>query len=223
MSAIAITVPTVGRPELANLLSALALQVTNDDRVIVVCDRPLRHNWCTLVVEGLRRAGAPGRWVVWPRDNLGHFGHVARNEALDFLAGLEHRPDWVWSIDDDDMVLPGALDAIRVAAASEEGPWYIARMVGGVSSHFDGVTIPNQGERILLGNVGTPMLLFPASVQARFGLGVLEQFGKEWEAGYFGDLEMAVDLREELGDPVWIEHTIAEIRPSALVPARLAQ
>jgi hypothetical protein len=219
---LAVIVPTIGRPELANLLSALAPQTTAADRVLVVCDRPRRYDWCCALVEGLRKQGAQGRWTTWDRDNLGHYGHAARNEALDFLASLEQRPDWVWSIDDDDLCAPDALDVIRAAVEGEEGGWYAFQMVGGEDSHFAGVTIPNRGHYVLAGNIGTPCIVTPVSCVSRFGLSVRKDLGREWEPGYWGDLEMAVALRGEIGDPVWVERVIATVRPSPAVTAILA-
>ena len=222
-----VIVPTIGRPELGRCLAALAEQTAPTDRILVISDRPRRYDWCSAVVEGLRKQGAQGRWTVWDRDNLGLYGHAARNEALDHLATLEHGPDWCWSIDDDDAPTPGALDAIRDAIATEstgEVGWFLFEMIGGGDSHFSGVTIPNRGEYVLAGNVGTPMLVYPTACQSRFGLSVREGAGPPPadEPGYWGDLQMAIALREEYGDPTWVESVVAEIRPSAVVPAMLA-
>ena len=222
MSGVTICVPTIGRPEIAGCLSSLAEQTAVEDRVLVVCDRPRRFDWVALLVEGLRRQGAQGRWTVWNRDNLGHFGHVARNEALDHLASLEDAPEWFWSCDDDDVPTPDALKRIRSAADSGDADWYVFQMVGGTDSHFDDVTIPNRGEYVIPGNIGTPMIVGPVSCASRFGLNPRTEFGRNWEPGYFGDLEFAVALREELGDPVWVDETLAVIRPAPVVPSMLA-
>jgi hypothetical protein len=221
-ASLAVIVPTVGRPSIGVLLSALAPQTTAADRVLIVCDRPRRYDWCCVLVEGLRKQGAEGRWTVWDRDNLGHYGHPARNEALDFLASLENRPDWVWSIDDDDMCAPDALDVIRTAVATEDAGWYAFAMIGGAGSHFDGVMIPNRGDYVLAGNIGTPMIVLPTTAASRFGLSVRKDLGREWEPGYWGDLEAAVALRDELGDPAWVDGVIATVRPSPDVRAILA-
>jgi hypothetical protein len=226
-AAVAVVVPTIGRPELANLLYALAPQTTAIDRVLVVCDRPRRYDWCCALVEGLRKQGAQGRWTTWDRDNLGHYGHAARNEALDFLASLEQRPDWVWSIDDDDLCAPGALAAIRTAAASGKGKWYVAKMVGGGGSHFPDLAVPLPDVGVRIGNIGAPCIVAPTPAEARWGTSEMAAYhpgpsGAIHEAGYFGDGEYAVALQKELGEPVWLDAVVAEIRPSAAVPAILA-
>jgi Glycosyl transferase family 2 len=221
MTGIAVIVPTIGRPELGNCLAALARGTTEDDRVMVMCDRPRRYDWCSALVEGVRKTSAKGRWRVLPRDNQGCYGHPLRNEAVDHLQELDHRPDWVWSLDDDDMPTADALGTIREAVEVGDGDWYVFQMVGGGDSHFAGVTIPNRGHYVLSGNVGTPMMVFPTTVASRFGLNARQDLGREWEPGYFGDLEMAVALRDELGDPVWVEAVVAEIRPSPVVPASI--
>ena len=220
--ALAVVVPTIGRPEAAACLSALADQTTAEDRVLVVCDRPRRFDWVSLLVEGIRRQGAQGRWTVWSRDNTGHYGHVARNEALDHLAALDDGPAWMWSCDDDDLPAPDALARIRVAAESDEAEWYLFQMRGGGASPFANVTIPNRGEEILVGNIGTPMILAPVACEARFGLSARREFGRTFEPGYFGDYEYAESLQQKLGDPVWVPHVVAEIRPDPAVPTILA-
>jgi Glycosyl transferase family 2 len=217
LTGIAVIVPTIGRPELANCLAALAKQTTDDDRVMVMCDIPLRHPWCSALVEGIRKTGAKGRWRVLPGALNGHYGHPLRNKAIGHLQELERRPDWVWSLDDDDVPTPDALATLREAVESGEGDWYVFQMVGGGQSHFAGVTIPNRGEYVIVGNVGTPMIVFPTTATSRFGTAPRQDLGRSWDGGYFGDLEMAVALRDELGDPAWVDAVVAEIRPSPVV------
>jgi hypothetical protein len=181
-----------------------------------MCDRPRRFDWCSLLVEGLRRGGAQGRWRVISRDSLGRYGHPLRNEALDLLAALDDRPDWVWSIDDDDLPMPGALASIREAVASGEADWYVFGMVGGGDSHFAGVVVPQPGLGLRLGNIGSPCLVAPVDAAARWGTDRVLALSGDEGPGYYGDWLFAVALKNELGDPAWIEATVAEIRPARI-------
>lgn len=214
MTGIAIIVPTTGRLSLAFTLASLAQQTQDADRVLVMCDDPLQYDNAQTCVEEIR-AGAKGCWRCYPTDEpLGHYGHPQRNLALDLLAELEDAPAWAWSIDDDDIATFGALDIIRAAAASNSAPWYVFRMVGGDNSHFPGVTVPTMGQVIEPGNVGTPMLVFPADCDARFGLDAY----RDMPPGYYGDAAMAEGLLGVLDEPGWRDEIICEIRP-ALVTA----
>ena len=214
-----VIVPTIGRPELGRCLAALAEQTAPTDRILVISDRPRRYDWCSAVVEGLRKQGAQGRWTVWDRDNLGLYGHAARNEALDHLATLEHGPDWCWSIDDDDAPAPDALARIRFATESDEAAWYLFTIRGGAGSHYEGVTVPKPDLGVRIGNIPTPSVVAPVSAKARWGLSNLDTFGGPRGEGYFGDGEYGVALEEELGDPGWRDAVVALIRPTVMVPA----
>ncbi len=182
---------------------------------MVACDRTSRYDFCSEAVAFGREASSGG--VTWRSyrashdgEALGHFGHPARNFMLDTLDGLEDKPDWCWSIDDDDVATFGALDMIRAACSSGNHPWYVFRMKGGAGSHFAGVSVPTMGNVLGKGNVGTPMIVFPTEAAARFGLDAIGGH----EAGYFGDWQLAVALQQEFGAPGWVEAVVAEIRPA---------
>ena len=140
----------------------------------------------------------------------GACGHPARNEGIDRTT-----TEYVCSIDDDDVYVPGAFNLIRAAIRDNPGAgWFIFRMVGGPGSHFNGVTVPVLGHVLRLGNVGTPMMVW-RNCAARFGMRSTDEQGRDFGAGYFGDWEMAKALQAEYGDPVWINETICVVRPQA--------
>src|SRR3989442_1431268 len=144
MTSLAVIVPTLGRESLTAGLAALVPQLTPGDRLDVVCDNPDRFTTASDMVRALEHDGlAPIR--CYPTSRLGCYGHASRNVALDHLAELEERPDWVYSVDDDDVVVFGALDMIRAAVDSGRAPWYVFRMVGGAASHFPGLVVPATG------------------------------------------------------------------------------
>ena len=149
-------------------------------------------------------------WLCPDRKSEGAFGHPVRNHNID--AEVEGR--YLWSIDDDDIALPGALVAMHEAIEAHPGRWFLFRMIGGANSHYPRMTVPVQGMEGVMrpGNIGTPMILFP-KCKARFGTGLTGLFGEDKRDGYFGDWTMAQSLQNELGDPIWIDQVVAEIRP----------
>ncbi len=218
MTAIAIIVPTIGRPELARCLASRQPQLMRGERVMVVCDEPTKYNFAAGITSEMRgRTDSVGdvTWRCYPtHGRLGAYGHPARNQMLDLLSALDFGPKWAWSCDDDDEPTFGALDFIRSAIESGNAPWYVFAMRGGATSHFPGIVVPTQGPSIRPGNVGTPMLVFPVCT-ARFGVGPLEASAlpRAAEPGYFGDYMLAVALQRELGAPEWLPQVVAEIRP----------
>lgn len=211
MTPLAIIVPTLGRRSLQACLESLAPQVAPGDRVVVVCDNPGRYDFCREAVDFAREQSQPE--VIWRclpnTGRRGFYGHSARNCALRYLDELVVRPEWVWSLDDDDIATFGALDIIRDAAANVSGKWLMLKMRGGAGSHFAGTTVPTMGPTIHRGNVGTPMIVFPLC-EARYGVAQFDGHA----AGYFGDYEMAVALQSELGEPTWVDAVVCEVRPT---------
>ncbi len=59
------------------------------------------------------------------------------------------------------------------------------------------------------------MIVAPASAKARWGTRGIDDLGRDLGDGYFGDHDYARALQEELGDPIWVDEVIAEIRPIA--------
>jgi hypothetical protein len=149
-------------------------------------------------------SGADRVQITTDVERLGAYGHVIRNRTIDLLRNCGVT-GYFCTLDDDDVYTPEAFSVMRVALASFPYSWFIFQMVGGKNSHFPDIVVPTMGHQILKGNVGTPMLLWPAYARSRFGT--------EFRGGYFGDFEMAARLNEELGPPVWIESVVAEIRP----------
>ena len=133
-----------------------------------------------------------------PRGEEGAYGHGLRNRCLD--EGLA-TGDWLVSIDDDDEFLPGAFEAMRAAVAEHPGRWFIFKMTFGDGSHYPGVTVWDRPQ-VRVGNVGTPMILAPASAKSRWGVeGMTGLIGEPREDGFLGDFVYAQRLREELGEP----------------------
>lgn len=219
MSGITVIIPTLGeRRSLYGTLLSLKAQTRHGDCVEVINDGTKGGELNSLVVEFSAMGHTPGVWMAVggsrkvPR---GSYGHSARNVVMDEWRFQEGRPShdsYLWSLDDDDIALPGALDAIRLAINENHGRWMIFNMIGGANSTFPDRVIPCAGPEIRVGNVGTPCIVWPASAKSRWGTRILE--GEyDQRPGYLGDFTFARDLQEELGDPVWVDTVIAEIRP----------
>jgi hypothetical protein len=207
-----VVIPTIGRLSLNATLQSLLPQVGRGDEVVVMRDGgfdPVCHNLCR-TYQSVNQA----RWTHdFTNGDLGAFGHPARNRAIDTYPNAE----FFWSLDDDDVALSGALDAMRAAIDDARRtpaslPFFVFQMQGGANSHFPGRTVPVTGHEIRPGNVGTPMLLWP-NCSARFGTEAHPELPFGEKPGYYGDLDMTLALQEELGPPVWVDTPVAMVRP----------
>lgn len=228
MTSIAVIIPTVGRPSLTECLDSVAGQMRPGDHLYVAIDvanERARFGVAGYVHEAMIRArtntyfpnNALANFTCWSHVNapLGMFGHPARN----WLTGIAEQAgeDFCWSIDDDDIALPGALDMIRLAIETEalnHGPprWFAFQTRFGSNSHAAGVTVWRE-KRVQLGDIGTPCIVMPVSAKSRWGTLGVDHFGRDYGAGYFGDFQLARDLEVELGPPVWVPHVVCEVRP----------
>ena len=221
MTGLTIIVPTLGRVSLVSTLHSIADQATEEDRVVVVEDSEFSQGSAALVRLFMRNEALRGNWSCFNVGRgapLGAFGHGARNWLLDNWLDEGDHP-YCCTIDDDDVYLPGALDTMREAIngwmmlSDRPYHWFIFQMVGGTKSHFKDITVPVMGTVLKLGNVGTPMLCWP-HCGARFGVGQTPGTGlADYEDGYYGDFEMAQALQREWGDPIWVDHCVAIVRP----------
>lgn len=178
----------MGRPSLSATLASFAADVRPEDHVVVVSDGG--SSYVRLEVE-LCASRWDGDWTYHWKPAEGCWGHPLRNSVLNW----ELDTDYVWSIDDDDVAAPGALDVLR----SAEGPWTIFRMLHGINHPANGIVCWREPS-LRHGDIGTPMILARPS-NARFG------------HRYEGDWDYAEDLRAEYGDPAFDERVVAVIRP----------
>lgn len=161
---LSVIVPTIGRASLVRLLDSLLPQTQAGDQVLVVGD--------LMTVADLMRvsrwAYADGRLLVVPCRPGHDWGAHERTVGLSHATGTH----LVFG-DDDDVFLPGALDAIR--ATVDDRPWMF-RMVD-----------PNgavlwQTPEVRQGNHGTPQFVVPND-PARLGV---------WGTRYEGDFDFVV-------------------------------
>lgn len=172
------------------LLASLTPQLNPEDAVVVISEGPN-----TYVQQAVRSFSEciPGPDWTYTFDYGGNWGHPNRNVCLDKHVHTSH----VWTIDDDDIATPTALESLRSHMGD---PWTIFRMHFREGHFANGLTLWTQ-ETLVTGNVGTPMIFAPLS-NARFG------------HDYMGDFAYCKELQLELGDPVWSEDLVALIRPA---------
>lgn len=185
---ITVVVPTLGRATLTQTLDSLALQVNPEDCVIVVSEG---HDKDVLNLVGDFAQSSIGEEWRYEFDIGGNWGHTNRNRMFDTV-----ETSHVWTIDDDDVAAPHAMDALR---AHMDDPWTVFKMTFGENSHAKGITCW-RWPQITDGDIGTPMIFAPLT-DCRFGL------------EYRGDLKYAQALEALLGKPFWADEVVAIIRP----------
>lgn len=103
---ISVITPTIGRDSLRTMLGSLLPQLSGADEVLVVGDGPQPNAMSILDGVGSRRVRY---WETLPVRN---FGNPQRNEAIKSAKGK-----YLFFVDDDDIVAPGAVASILRAAA----------------------------------------------------------------------------------------------------------
>jgi hypothetical protein len=198
---LSVVIPTIGRPTLGNTLGSVAPHLLAGDHVIVAADmadgharRHVRDLVRVLAIED-ERQGRGATWTfAYPPEPLGHWGHAARNVALDLHIDTTH----VCTIDDDDVYLPGWRAAIEARGCRDRPVVFKARW--GAGHPAAGVELWHRQE-VREGNVATPMVVWPAYAVARFGL------------RYEGDFDFYSGLERQYGHLDWDEEPIVEVRP----------
>jgi glycosyltransferase involved in cell wall biosynthesis len=148
----------------------------------------------------------PGDELLVVFDDAGDAGDTPRNRVLDSLHGTH-----VMFLDDDDELLPGALDAVRAFAAENPGRWGLFQLDRGPSG-----VIWERGAMQLMA-AATAMCVVP-NVPERLG-----RFGRVpgAPAGRLGDYPFVVETAASLGDPVWCEVPFQVLRPEKRTLRRL--
>lgn len=181
---ISIIVPTIGRPSLLATIQSITAQLLPLDEVVVVSDGPSD--------EARKMVAAAGSQYVYLEtpDRTWDWGGTPRNIGIAKAGGR-----YLAFMDDDDIYLPGALDAIRRAAMENPLVPLIFRM-----KHCDKII---WDEPVLRpGNVSSQMLAVP-NINGAVG---------RWTARYAGDYDFivhTVDLHR--GAVVFCEDVIAEL------------
>ena len=160
MPTLSIIIPTLGRPLLGKILRELAAQLGPLDEVLVVGDGPQP------TAESIVAGTDPRiRYLEGEQDHC--WGHPQRNWAMARAKGTH-----LASFDDDDSLMPGALEIMRSAASRAQDRPHLFKI------RYRGEVIWKE-RALACGNVSTQMFLVP-KVRGRLG---------EWGARYEGDLD----------------------------------
>src|SRR6185437_6424542 len=138
---ICLLLPTVGRPQLARMLrSLLEQELAIGDEVLLVSDD--HHDFCAGIWAS---ATLPGRHIPLTDGPHKDWGHTPRNRILPQI-----RADFVLHIDDDDVLLPGAMNLLRDAARMYPRDFHVFPFIRHRDQHLVG------SERVLAhGFIGT--------------------------------------------------------------------
>lgn len=186
---ITVIVPTIGRDTLHKTIQSVAPQLRESDALVVVSEGENKN--VRQIVKAFSDHYQGFDWG-YAYEFGQNWGHGNRNYILDNHVHTSH----VWTIDDDDVATPDAIEAMR---AHMDDPWTVFKMRFEEGHFASGLTIW-RAPRITPGDIGTPMIFAPLG-DARFGL------------HYMGDLDYAYALQAERGEAVWAEEVVALIRP----------
>ena len=148
MPAFSIITPTIGRPELARALLSAARQLGPYDEHIVIGDGPQPE------AQAMALEYRHTRYIQTPR--TGGFGAVQRDAGI-----MQATGDYLIFLDDDDVLVDGALSLAREIVAATPGALFLFRCrFYGYGAIPDGSVLWRDNE-IRDGNVGTGMIVCP--------------------------------------------------------------
>ena len=148
MPAFSIITPTIGRPELARALLSAARQLGPYDEHIVIGDGPQPE------AQRMALEYRHTRYIQTPR--TGGFGAVQRDAGI-----MQATGDYLIFLDDDDVLVDGALSLAREIVAETPGALFLFRCrFYGYGAIPDGSVLWKDNE-IRDGNVGTGMIVCP--------------------------------------------------------------
>jgi len=149
-------------------------------------------------IESATSQMLPGDEILVVFDDTGDAGDTPRNKVLDSLHGTH-----IMFLDDDDELVPGALEIVRAFAEERPGRFGFFQGDRGPT----GVVWKRDGMSLM--GAATGMCVVP-NVPDRIG-----RFGRVPGAppGRLGDYPFFVETAAMLGDPVWCEEVIYALRP----------
>jgi glycosyltransferase involved in cell wall biosynthesis len=153
--------PTLGRESLDAMFRSLLPQLSEDDEVLVIGDgpRPRAREICT--TQSFKKI------VYYEVPFTGNYGNPGRNDAISKAKGTH-----LFFIDDDDLAMPGAVEAMRKGADANPRRPLMFKM------HHHSIVI--YGHRsVRCGNVSGQMFVVP-NVAGRVG---------KWSGRYTADLD----------------------------------
>lgn len=144
MPSIAVITPTVGRSSLQATIDSVLPQLSAADEWWVIGDGPQLS-----VRSHVRTLNHPSVLYFEHRDPRSRYGNAQRNAAM-----LRSQADYFVFLDDDDTLLPGALDAVRREGISSQPLMF-------KMDHRPLGTILWRDQDLRVGNVGGAMFVVP--------------------------------------------------------------
>lgn len=187
-----IIIPTVGRPSLSRTLYSCLRQMHADDEIIVVTDGPCPEAFdiVRLIQNGLID---PFQLDYIVGEYTKNYGNAQRNRGMEVA-----RQDYLMFIDDDDIYVPNALDAVRQTISYNPQVPLLFQFVD-----RNGARIWHKME-LVEGNVGTPCIVVP-NISEKLG-----EFGARYE-GDFDFIKKTCELWDNTH--VWVPRVIVDCRP----------
>jgi len=182
---VSILVATIGRPTLERALASITRQARAGDQVMVI----------GATQEIADRAAAAGCWFAQVRPG-NDWGASERAAVMPHVTG-----DYIAFLDDDDVYLPGARDAMEEAMLAAPGRPTIFKM----QIAWTGGTLWDD-KVACMGNMGTPMMFLPNNAQTQRG---------RWGRAYGNDFEFWSSMGWTPDQIHWSDRVIALIRPPA--------
>lgn len=193
---ISVIIPTLGRDTLAAALYSVLPQLESEDEVVVVADLAGDGHTARAICNGMPQV------VYAEAASTVGIGCAQREVGIDLAKG-----DWLAFLDDDDVYLPGALEAFRngsgTSGSNPERP-VIFRM------NHPLLGVLWREPVLVYGNVSSQMLLVPNQPDR---LGNWEPYLSD---GTGSDFTFITGCVERMGAPVWRDEIVAELSPAGV-------
>jgi len=201
-----------------------------DVRISIVIPTPGKRKTLDRAISSATSQMKAGDELLVVFDNSGDWGITPRNRAIEAATGTH-----ISFLDDDDMYLPGALEAIRDFGRAHPGKIGIFQMrrgeFGTVWTEPDPDLLATASGMFVVPNIegkvgrygpapGVPDDDGPRKQYATYDHEVVHSFGPRSER--LGDYRFIVETVALQSDPVWVPIVIQDVRPeeSALRRAR---
>jgi threonine dehydrogenase-like Zn-dependent dehydrogenase len=172
MVRLSMILPTTGRDSLPFAARAARVQMKDGDELLIVGGGALGE---------MASIWNQARWIDVPPGR--NWGATERTHAIPLATGTH-----LLFIDDDDALVPGALDVIRDAVSDAPARPHIFQMIDPW-----GRVLPN-GPHVREGNLGTPQMVSP-NIPSKLGV---------WGTRYEGDFDFIASTLAHYPDgPVW--------------------
>jgi len=146
-----VLLPTIGRKNIFRMLTSIKDQLEHDDHILIIFDNKDIDSIFHSVEKFCEQHLKCSFKIIYETTNLGYWGHGVRNKYKSF------DKDFIFHIDDDDVVEPGTIKCIKETCISRD-TIYIFKVGWG-----DGNVMPSK-VHVKEGDIGTPNGLIPNKI-----------------------------------------------------------